>query len=293
MPATASPIDRIGWAAILIGSAIVCFTGVVMRFTDVGPLTSAAWRMTLALPVLGAWSALAGPSSAHQQARPSRKTVLLLVVVAGAAFTGDVGAFHFALASTSIANAAFIANMAPILTVLGGWFLFGERPRRAIWAALGLSLVGSWVMAGFASPAHLSAGDLFALAAAAFYAVYALAIKRLRDGLDGPASTLLSAAVAAILLWLAVAALERPILPQSAVGWGAVIFLGVASHALGQGLTSVALGRLPIAPIALVFLAQPVVAALLGYLIVGEAMNTHQLVGGALILVALALARPR
>jgi drug/metabolite transporter (DMT)-like permease len=66
----------------------------------------------------------------------------------------------------------------------------------------------------------------------------------------------------------------------------------VVSHALGQGLTSVAIGRVPVGLLALVILAQPPVSALLAFLILGETMSGAQIAGGAVILTAVLLARP-
>jgi len=61
---------------------------------------------------------------------------------------------------------------------------------------------------------------------------------------------------------------------------------------MGQGLTSVALGRVPVAQIALVILAQPPVSALLAWGLLGEGMSALQIAGGATILAAVFLARP-
>ena len=48
--------DAVGWAAILVGTAIIAWSGVLARFLDVGPLAGAAWRMGLAVPALAAWA---------------------------------------------------------------------------------------------------------------------------------------------------------------------------------------------------------------------------------------------
>ena len=68
--------------------------------------------------------------------------------------------------------------------------------------------------------------------------------------------------------------------------------MGTVSHALGQGLTSVALGRAPVALVAVFVLAQPPVSALLAYWVFGEPMSPVQMIGGAIILAAIVVARP-
>ncbi|HLH48571.1 MAG TPA: DMT family transporter, partial [Roseiarcus sp.] len=215
------------------------------------------------------------------------------LVLAGLAFAVDVGSFHIALTGTKVANATFIGNVAPILAVVGGALFFGEHPPGRVWFALALALLGSWVMAGMSAPAALGYGDLFAFAAANAYAIYLLVIKRLRLGLDGPTATLWSAAVSALALAIAAWLKGEVLVPHSLAGWTTVILLGVVSHALGQGLTSVAVGRLPVGLVALIILAQPPFSALIAFVVLGEAMTPVQIAGGAMILIATAAARPR
>jgi drug/metabolite transporter (DMT)-like permease len=137
-------------------------------------------------------------------------------------------------------------------------------------------------MAGLAAP----------LNAAVAYAGYLMFIKRARSRLDGPTATLFSAAISALALALAAVLHGEKLIPASPLGWTVVFLLGFVSHALGQGLTSVALGRVAVAEIALVILAQPPVSALIAWGLLGEGMTAMQMAGGALILAAAFLARP-
>ena len=194
------------------------------------------------------------------------------------------------LTGTKVANASFIGNVAPILTVVGGALFFGEPPTWRVWIALALALVGAWVMAGMAT--RIGYGDAFALSAATSYAAYLLVIKRLRRMLDGPTATLWSAAVSALALVVAAWLHGEKMIPTSALGWTIVVLLGVVTHAMGQGLTSVAMGRAPVGLVALVILAQPPFSALFAWLVLGEAMAPPQIAGGAIILAAVLLSSP-
>ncbi|HLW91726.1 MAG TPA: DMT family transporter [Roseiarcus sp.] len=288
--ANAPGFDRLGWVALIIGTAIIAWSGIIARFLDVGPVAGAAWRMGLAVPALALWARLAWRRSpALGEAAPFAAPLIL----AGLAFAADVGSFHIALTGTKVANATFIGNVAPILAVVGGAVFFRERPPPRVWFALAVALFGSWVMAGMLAPARLGFGDLFALGAATAYASYLLVVKSLRRSLDGPTVTLWSAAVSAIALAVAASLRGEVLIPHSVVGWATVLLLGIVSHALGQGLTSVAIGRLPVGPLALVILVQPPFSALIAYLVLGENMSPLQMVGGVIILAAVAAARPR
>jgi drug/metabolite transporter (DMT)-like permease len=289
LPAPRAGVDRVGVVALVVGTAIIAWSGVLARFLDVGPLAGAAWRMGLAVPVLAVWARVL---QRGRTSSPALAPVAGLLILAGLAFALDVGSFHISLTGTKVANASFIGNVAPILTVVGGALFFGEPQSWRVWLALALALVGAWVMAGLAAPTRVGYGDAFALSAATTYAAYLLVIKRLRRALDGPTATLWSAAVSALALVAAAWLHGEKMVPTSALGWTIVVLLGVVTHAMGQGLTSVAIGRAPVGLVALVILAQPPFSALIAWLVLGEAMTPLQFAGGAIILAAVLLAGP-
>ncbi len=288
--------DRTGLIAIIAGTCFIAWTGIFFRFTEVGPITTAAWRLIIAVPALMIWMRLLNSRTAASAAEPVRREPLKLVfpvLLAGLAFASDVACFHLSLGGTSITNASFIGNIAPILTVVGGTLFFGEHPDRRVWAALALALVGSWVMAGLVAPKDLNPGDIWALGAAVSYCGYLLFIKQLRLKLDGPSATMWSAAASAIVLTIAALILEKQFFPTTLVGWAVVFAIGVGSHAMGQGLTSIAMGRVPVGVVATVILAQPPFSALLAWWLLGEAINIFQICGATIIIVALLIGRPR
>jgi drug/metabolite transporter (DMT)-like permease len=285
-----SGVDRIGWIALLVGTAIIGWSGVLARFLDIGPLAGAAWRMGLAVPALTVWTSF-GARTRIVPEKPARYALPL--VLAGLAFAVDVGSFHVALTGTKVANASFIGNVAPILAVIGGALFFGEQPPARVWPALGLALAGCWVMAGMTAPNRIGFGDALALNAAAGYAAYLMFIKAVRSGLDGATATLWSAVVSAVALTIAALLHGEKMIPSTPLGWTIVVLLGVVSHAMGQGLTSVAIGRVQVSLVAVVILALPPFSALLAWGVLGEAMTPLQAAGGAIILAAVFLARPR
>ncbi|MFV4649391.1 EamA family transporter, partial [Mycobacterium tuberculosis] len=77
------------------------------------------------------------------------------------------------------------------------------------------------------------------------------------------------------LLLIAAVLLKEPLFPVTLGGGLALVALGMV-HATGQGSIAWALGRLPTSLAAVVVLVQPVVAALLGWLVFGEAMTPMQ-----------------
>ena len=86
---------------------------------------------------------------------------------------------------------------------------------------------------------------------------------------------------------------EGQMLPASLYGWSILFGLAFISHAGGQGLLSVALGRLPAVFSSLVIFLEAIVGAGMGWLVLNEALTPVQFAGGALILFGIWVARPR
>jgi len=86
----------------------------------------------------------------------------------------------------------------------------------------------------------------------------------------------------------------RPyVLPSSATGWATLAALGLGTHAVGQGLVAVALGRLPAAFTALVIFLEALTAAAAGWILLAEPIAASQALGAIAILAGIWVARPR
>lgn len=275
--------------ALLAGASLIGLAPILVRLSETGPTATAFWRTALAAPLL--LVLLAG----GRGIAPPRGARGGLIVV-GLLFAGDLALWHQSIRFTSVANATLLANLAPVLVASFVWLAYGERPGARLLVGLALALGGALLLVG--ESASLSSagllGDLLGVGTAFFYAAYLLGISRLRRQL--PAALIMawtSLATAIALLPLALLAGET-LLPTSREGWMVLILLAVLSHALGQGLIAWAMAMLPASFSALALLWQPVAAALLAWPILGEPLRRGTLFGGALVLIAIALAyRPR
>ncbi len=73
----------------------------------------------------------------------------------------------------------------------------------------------------------------------------------------------------------------------------ALVAMAWISHAGGQGLLSVALGRLPASFSSLVIFLEAIAAAGFAWVLLGEPVSMIQALGGVLILIGIYVARPR
>ena len=285
------------FVALLTGATCIGFSGILVRFADVGPAAVGFWRMIFALPALAAWAALERRAGSPVGASSGR--ALWPIALAGLAFGIDVVSYNAALQFTTIANASLLGNLAPVAVVLGCWLLFGERPTRRILGALALALAGAamLVLPTFAggttsrASAGTVTGDALAVGAAIAYAGYIMAIRRARDVAEAGRISLISSAVCALFCLVMSLALGETVLPQSLQGWLAVAALGLISHALGQGLITLSLGSYGASAASLVMVWPALVAVLGAWAIFGEQPSAVQAFGGVAILAAVLLVR--
>jgi drug/metabolite transporter (DMT)-like permease len=281
------------YVALVLGAVAMGVSPVFVRWVspEVGPFASAFWRVALALPLLYGWMRAeeAGGHRAHSAATwPT--------LIAGAAFAGDLFFWHLAILGTTVANATFFATTAPVFVVLATWLVWARRPRLATIAGLALCLLGGSALLGESlqvAPGRIL-GDLYGLATAVFFGLYFLAIERARAHASAARVTFVSSLVtAAILLLVALVFDAARFWPTTLPGSAALLGLAWLSHAGGQGLLAVALGRLPAVFSSLVIFLEALVAAAAGSLLLGEGVSFVQAAGGALILLGIWIARPR
>jgi drug/metabolite transporter (DMT)-like permease len=91
----------------------------------------------------------------------------------------------------------------------------------------------------------------------------------------------LSAAAYALALSLAIG---EQLLPQTVRGWIVLLVLGVVVQAVAQGLIAYGVARLPIVVSTIMLWMQPMSAAVMSWILFGEALGPLALLGAALIL---------
>ena len=203
--------------------------------------------------------------------------------------------WHLSIVTTSVANATFFATTAPIWVVLFGWLIFRTRASAAILAGLGLCIVGGAALLAqsFQMQGGHALGDFFGLITGVFFGLYFLAVQAARQGSSAARVTFEATTITSALLLAVALILERQLLPQTIGGVAALLALAWISHAGGQGLLSVALGRLPAAFSSLVIFLEAIAAACFAWALLGEPVTLIQAGGGLAILAGIYVARPR
>ena len=281
-----------GLALVAMTVAVVSFStsSALIKWSESTGSVIAFWRMIGA--VIGWWTVIAFTRVRMDRPAPTR-TTWRLALAPGLAFGANIALFFTAITKTSIAHAEFIAALNPlVLLPLGAWF-FSESPN---WRALrwgGLSIVGVALVLFFGpeSGAASVEGDLLMIGVIALWSGYLLSSKRARASGVGtldfmscmmPIGVLMAAPIAAVIA-------GADVFDLSGRGWTVVVILTFLTGMLSHGCIVFAQQHIPVATIGIMQTAQPAIAVLFGFLILGEAVRLPQVVGMALVISGLAL----
>jgi drug/metabolite transporter (DMT)-like permease len=192
-------------------------------------------------------------------------------------------------------TAAMLINIGPILiAVLAGIFLKEGFPR---WLFAGCAVAFSGcVLIGLAS-SQLGSGAAFGIAllivAAFAYAAAVIFQKRALANVSPLQVTWLGCAAGTVVCLPFAPTLAGELGSAGTIAIGSMVYLGVASTALGFALWNYALRRTSAGRLASLTFLIPVVAILLGWVLLGETPPGLAVAGGALCLAGVYLARRR
>lgn len=207
-------------------------------------------------------------------------------VVGAVAVAGYQASFFAAVERAGVALGTLVAiGSGPVFTGVVALLASGERPVARWYAATGLAVVGCGLLLSPGGGSTIDAGGLLlALAAGLSYAVYTVAAKTVLDReVPGPTVMAVFFLGGAVLLLPSLLVADTDGL-LSARGIGMELWLGVATTAVSYVLFSAGLRRLRASTVATLSLTEPLTAALLGVLVLGERPNGTAAVGAALLL---------
>jgi drug/metabolite transporter (DMT)-like permease len=287
--ATMESVSRVRVYAILaLGILCIALSAIFVKLAGVPGTVSAFYRVAIAAVVL----ALPFARNVARRKVVRDWRLWALAAAAGIFFVLDIAVWNTSLFMTSAANATLLGNDAPLLVGLGALLLFHERLKASYWSGLALALAGMAVIVGpdaFGHTGQLGAGDLLAMLAGVFYAMYLLATQRIRARMDTLSSLWIAGAVGAVLL------LAFNVIAGYSL-WGfaphqylALLGLGLISQVAGWLAINYALGHLPASIVSVTLLAQPVLTAAFAVPILGEALEARQIAGGAVALAGIYL----
>jgi drug/metabolite transporter (DMT)-like permease len=296
----------VGYSLALLSAACWAVGGLTAKWLFSSPsATTAAWP----LPPLG----IAIEPTVLAAGRATSAFVVLLLLLAifrradlrisrrdvpFLAVFGVVGLamVHFTyfktISLTNVATAILLEYMAPVIVLMVSVAFMKQRLTWTLPAGVGLSVVGCALVVGIAAGGGLvvsPAGIAWGLSSAVFFAAYSLmgtvAARRF-----SAYTTLVWGLAFASLFWLTVlgprAVLSVFLDPKSAA---AVVFMAVVSTVIPFSAFLVALHHIPPTNATVVCTIEPLIAGIGAYALFGESFSATQVLGGVMVVAAIAL----
>jgi drug/metabolite transporter (DMT)-like permease len=276
---------RIALPAVLLGILAVGASAIFIRLADAPALGIAFWRCTLGVIALV-------PLAALGRERIPKGRNLWAGVVAGVALGAHFGTWIASLDYTSVAASVVLVSTTPVFVAVAAYLLLGERTSILSFAGIALAIAGTVVIAGGGRGAADAAffGNALALVGAVTMAVYVLIGRSLRTGGVGALSYSIVGYSAAALALLPVAlASGAQLWGYSTTTWFWLFVITLGPQLLGHTVLNWALEYVPASIVSGAVLAEPVIAALLAWLVLEEKPGLATLLGGLVVLAGLYL----
>jgi len=186
--------------------------------------------------------------------------------------------------TATVTNTGFLTALYVVLTPFVAWAWSGKLPNAAVWPAVGLSTLGTWLLGGGGTLSALGYGDWLVALCALFWAIHVVITGRAAPFGRPIAFTAVQFAVVAVLAAAGSAFLEITTLTGLAGATPDILFVGLLSSALTFTILTVALQHTPPSEAAVIVSMETVFAAFAACLVLGERLSPIGWLGAVLIL---------
>jgi drug/metabolite transporter (DMT)-like permease len=271
----------IGAAAIIAAVLGWSFATIVVKIVHVPAITFAFYRLWISVGMMLVALVAARRRLTWAQVRASAPGGLL--------FGLNIVFFFSAIQRTNVADVLVIAALQPALTLMVAGPLFGERITRfeVGWTLVSVAGVALVVVGSSGTPTWSLGGDLLATASMIAWTYFFLVSKRVRSTVPAleylAAVTVIGAVVVTPLALLSGQSLR--IVRTADWLWLGIFLVGAQG---GHLLLAWAHAQVDVSVSSLLILGEPIIAAVAALVILGEPITGLEVVGGVLVVAALA-----
>lgn len=236
----------------------------------------ALWRLVM---VSLLWNAYLWSTGRRITMRDVRQAL-----VPGIFFGLNLAVFFAGATHNSVANAALIGSLSPFLIVPVGAWLFREYidPRALLFAVVAFGGVALVLLSAPPNGDASLEGNVFGLLAMLLLVAYVASTRYFRQNMD-VATFMATICPIATVAVLPLAIAHGDVFGLSATGWTFTLILTFTSGMAAQGLMVFAQKTIQIGTIGIAQVAQPALAVVWSFLLLGEIVNHRQILGIAVV----------
>lgn len=246
---------------------------------DLGPFALLGVRFLLAFALLALIF--------HKRlARMNRRTFLYGLALGGGFFV-VMSLEMFSLRLTASSHVAFLENSAVVFVPLAEAVIARKAPSAKICAGAGAAFLGIGLICLGGSSMTLNSGDLLSLLSACFYTAVIMMCARMSREEDAIALGVLQVGWIGVFGAVGALVFQEPVAVTTAQQWGCLAVLVIACTGFGFTLQPLAQRHLSSEQASLTLAVDPLVASVLGIVVLGEQVGTAGYLGMGLILAAI------
>ncbi len=284
-----TPVGRYGFAVVLVGVFAISISSILVRNAQREGIDSVAiafWRVAFATGIL--W--LAG-SPWKQLGRPHTYVPSPATFMAGGFLAAHFILWMVALERLSVAVCAALLATSPIWVGLLSLLLFRERIGALAWAGAITTISASVLLLSRNDISAVSTtGVWMSLGSALSFAGYLICGRQMRGQRSLQDYFLGVTASSAMIMLVYTMVVGTHLDGFTTTGWACLVALAAVPHILGHGALNWAARRMSVFPVASASLAEPVCAAGLAWILLGEAVSPKEVPLLLVILVGVAMA---
>jgi drug/metabolite transporter (DMT)-like permease len=265
---------------LMISIVAISFSAIFVKWSDAPASILSMYRMIFASLLLTPMVWL----NRHEWRKINPKNGAFLF------FSGVFLAFHFvlwfgSLKFTTVASSTIILALQPIISLIGGFFLFKERTNATALATMGIAIAGAMMICwgDFGLSQTAIKGDILSffsvIAVVGYLFIGQTIVKQLSHWIYS-FCVFLSASIVLVIYNLVT---NVPFTNYPAREWGIFLLLAIVptiSHVINNWL----LNYVNATTISMSILGEPVGSTILAFLILGEQLTNWQIAGGVLVL---------
>ena len=275
----------LGVLAVLGLVVAFSFSSTLVKRAETPGVLVAFWRLaTVSL----AWNVVLWSTGRRVTLRDVRE-----VWIPGVFFGLNLAVFFYGATHNSVANAALIGSCAPFLIVPVGAWLFRENiyPRALVYALLAFGGVALVLLSAPPGGDASLEGNVCGVLAMLLLVGYVSSTRYFRREMDdyigqvhALAPFMATICPIATVAVLPVAVAHGGVLSMSGTGWTYMLILAFTSGITAQGLLVYAQKTIQIGTIGIAQIAQPALAVVWSFLLLGEVLNSRQMGGIAIVM---------
>lgn len=282
--------DVLSGSAVALAVLAASSAAPLIAYAAAPALAIAFWRNALAVGVLGPFVALGRRAEFRAVTRGEHRRQGMLCALAGLALAAHFAAWMPSVKLTSVATAAALVSTQPVWQGLIAVRL-GRRLPVATWIGIAVAVGGAALATGvdFGVSRRAFVGDLLAVLGAICAAAYTALGERARSTVSTVTYTTICYSSCALVLLVVCLVGGVRLAGYGPTTWLAILGLVVGAQLLGHSMLNYALQRVSATTVSVLILLQVPVAALLGWLWLGQAPRLASLPGLGLLLVGVAI----